>query len=281
MEGMFLSEGVTKSDRMLHTSGTFAKNNLLYVQEVGKLQSLSPHICRRERLDSFLIFEVLEGKGVITFEDKKRELRKNECIWIDCHQPFEHISSEGEPWKLAWVHFNGKCAKEFYELFREKNEDFVFIPLEIKKIQNLIEQILNEVKENASELEIHSLLTQLITECCINKKPKNRSQEIREFINTNYKEEELIEVIESRFKLQRENLEGMFEQNYGIGLREYILNRRFNVAKELLRFTIKPIDNIIIESGIRNEDLFYQLFKEKESISPEEYRKSWAQWIKD
>ena len=60
-----------------------------------------------------------------------------------------------------------------------------------------------------------------------------------------------------------------------------ILNRRFNAAKELLRFTIQPMSEVITESGIGNEDLFYQLFRENENMTPEEYRKNWAQWIKD
>lgn len=215
------------------------------------------------------------------FEGSERELRKNECIWIDCQEGFEHISSENEAWKLAWVHFNGKCAKEFYEMFREKNGDFVFIPPEINSVKILIEQILKNVKENRSELQSHSLLTQLVTECIVCKEVKNISQEIREFINANYKDEGLIEVIENRFKLTIKELEVLFEQNYGIGLREYVINRRLNAAKELLRFTIRPVKEVITESGIRNEELFYKLFKEKEFMNPEDYRRNWAQWIKD
>ena len=103
MEKMFSSEGVTKSDRMLHTPGMFAKNHLLYVQEVGRLESLVPHVCRRENLDSYLIFEVVAGKGSISTEGQTIELHKDECVWIDCHKAFEHVSSEDEPWKLAWV----------------------------------------------------------------------------------------------------------------------------------------------------------------------------------
>ena len=86
MEKMFSSEGVTKSDRMLHTPGMFAKNHLLYVQEVGRLESLVPHVCRRENLDSYLIFEVVAGKGSISTEGQTIELHKGECVWIDCRQ---------------------------------------------------------------------------------------------------------------------------------------------------------------------------------------------------
>ena len=88
-------------------------------------------------------------------------------------------------------------------------------------------------------------------------------------------------MISEKFHADIKDLETDFEANYGIGIRDYVMNRRFNAAKELLRFTIQPISEVIDESGIRNEDLFYQLFRENESMTPEEYRRRWAQWIKD
>ena len=54
----------------------------------------------------------------------------------------------------------------------------------------------------------------------------------------------------------------------------------FNAAKELLRFSIKPIHEVIEESGIRNSDLFRRLFLDSEGMSAEEYRMKWAQWVK-
>ena len=83
------------------------------------------------------------------------------------------------------------------------------------------------------------------------------------------------------FRMPAEELSENFEKSYGIGIRDYMLNRRFNAAKELLRFTIQPISEVMEESGIRNEDLFYRLFQENEAMTPEEYRRRWAQWIKD
>lgn len=281
MEKMFTSEGVTKSDRMLHTPGTFAKNHLLYVQEVGELQSLVPHVCRRENLDSYLIFEVLEGKGSITTEGRTIELQKSDCVWIDCHNAFEHVSSEEEPWKLAWVHFNGNCATEFYQLFRQKNERPVFKSRELVKVSEMIEKLLEGLKENMSELELHSLMTQLVTGCLIDTTEKNRMEEVREFVNANYREAGIYNLLAERFGMESDALEQQFGENYGISVRDYILNRRFNAAKELLRFTIQPMNEVIEESGIGNEDLFYQLFKENEGMTPEDYRRKWAQWIKD
>lgn len=281
MENMFASEGITKSDRNLHTPGAFAKKHLLYVQEAGKLESIVPHVCKRENLDSFLIFEVLDGKGSIKIENQSIELHKGECVWIDCHHAFEHVSSEEKPWKLAWVHFNGACAQEFYELFQEKNGTAVFTPTESGKVVGLIDGILECLKKNCSELEIHNLLTQLVVACIMQTTEKDRMEDVREFINANYRENALQSLVQEHFHLSEDELEERFRKSYGISVRDYILNRRFNVAKEMLRFTIQPVDEVIEQSGIGNEDLLYQLFKENESMSPEDYRRKWAQWIKD
>ena len=83
-----------------------------------------------------------------------------------------------------------------------------------------------------------------------------------------------------KYGREEEELNALFLSVYGIELADYILNRRFTVAKELLRFTIRPIKEIVEESGIGNADLFRRLFKEGEGMSAEEYRMKWAQWIK-
>lgn len=281
IKGIFASKGITKSDRVLHTAGTFAQKYLLYVQEAGILESLVPHICRREHLDSYLIFKVLEGKGTITYEGNTYEIHKGEYIWIDCKPAFEHISSAAEPWKLLWIHFNGNCAGEFYRLFQERNASPVFLPADTSVAQRLLEQVLDAVKSNVSELEVHSLLTQLAVACIRPVDEKGMMKDVREYINANFKESGLVQLLSERFRVSRQEMEEMFSKSFGIGLRDYILSRRFNAAKEQLRFTIHPVEEVIAESGIGNEDLFYQLFREFEGTSPEEYRRNWAQWIKD
>lgn len=279
--GMFASEGVTRSDRVLHTPGNFAKKQLLYVQEAGTLESLTPHICRRKNLDSYLIFEVLDGKGSIAYEDKSYELHQGECIWIDCRQEFSHISSREMPWRLAWIHFNGNCAGEFYRLFRERHNLPVFLPADERKIRLLLEQVLHGVKENVPELEVHSLLTQLAAACILQAGEKDLLRDAREYINANFKENGLVRLLEQRFGVSAQELEELFLDRFGIRLGDYILNRRFNAAKEQLRFTILPVAEVIRQSGIGNEELFYRLFQENENMCPQEYREKWAQWMKD
>ena len=73
---LFSASGITDSVRMLHTPGDFAKKNLLYVQEVGKLKSLQPHKSIREELDSFLFIGLLSGEGTVSVGETCYNVKK-------------------------------------------------------------------------------------------------------------------------------------------------------------------------------------------------------------
>lgn len=292
VQTLFSASGVTDSTRMLHTPGDFAKKNLLYVQEVGKLRSLKSHRSQRENLDSFLFMGVLEGEGTVEIMGNTYKVNKGDCVFLNCMDKYAHESSENRPWKLCWAHFNGTAAKAYYELFYEKNgQSSIFRPDSMHKAEKYIDSLMEyqKAKDLEAELESGSILIQLMNLCLISVMQRDNADqeqevkycgEIREYVNENYREIELMSILSDKYNLSEEILNEIFQKVYGIELQDYILNRRFTAAKELLRFTIKPIKEVVEESGIRNADLFRRLFLDGEGMSAEDYRMKWAQWIK-
>lgn len=289
---LFSTTGITDSVRMLHTPGDFARKNLLYVQEVGVLKSLQPHKSQREGLDSFLFLGVLSGEGTIYIQEKEYKVKKGACAFINCASYYAHMSSGEKPWELMWVHFNGCNAKEYFNLFMEKNgKKNIFKPNNLKNMQLYIEKLMEYQKDKdlESELESGNVLLQLLNTVLISvihqensKQDENKKicKEIRESVNEKYHLNDLLELLSEKYEMDEEELDSCFQKTYGITLRDYILNRRFTAAKELLRFTIKPIKEIVEESGIKNDDLFKKLFQDSEKMTPEEYRMKWSQWVK-
>ena len=289
---LFTTTGVTDSERMLHTPGEFAKKNLLYVQEVGQLKSLQPHKSQREKLNSFLFLGVLSGAGTVTIEENEYSVKRGNCAFINCMQYYAHESSREEPWELMWVHFSGNTAQAYYDLFMEQNNrKNIFWQEQIKALQALILRLMELQKEKDLESELISgeILLKLMNECLFSVMRKGLANQekyhkicnkIREDVNKNYRKEGLVGESADKFAMDEEELDGCFQKAYGISLRDYIVNRRFTAAKELLRFSVMPVKQIIEESGIRNEDLFRKLFKDGEGMSAEEYRMKWSQWIK-
>lgn len=290
--GLFATEGMTKSDRCIHTPGNFAKQNLLYVQEVGRLQSLKPHRCIRENLDSFLFMVVLEGKGNLEISGKHYDMHSGDCALIDCKEHYEHISDEKNAWKLAWVHFNGYSARGYYDLFIKcNNNSNVFSCDNVTLWNDRIGELLvtQKARNFQAELSCGDLLMQLLN-CIIdtvlnvtvleNEQEKQSIAELREQLNELYANVTVLQIIEKNFGEEIKLLSEKFSRQFGISIEEYVSNRRFNAAKELLRFTIKPVEMVAIESGIGDINTMQQMFRENEGVSAEEYREKWAQWIR-
>lgn len=292
IQALFSASGITDSTRILHTPGEFAKKNLLYVQEVGRLKSLQPHKSTRQNLDSFLLIGVLNGEGSIMTKGQDFMVKGGDCVLLNCMERYVHESSEKNPWELAWVHFNGYNARAYYELFMEKNsQSSVFKPRSIKSFERSINKLMDWQKEKDFESELESggilldllnmtILSAMHSEKMVVEKDSEIYSTIREFVNHNYQMKDLMSILVDKFGYEENELNRGFQRIYGIELQDYILNRRFTAAKELLRFTIKPIKEIVNVSGIGNSDLFRRLFLDSEGMSAEEYRNKWAQWIK-
>ncbi len=286
-------DGLTKSDRCLHTPGTFAKENLLYVQEVGKLESLKPHRCVRENLDSYLFLIVLEGKGSLVIRGKEYSVEKGDCAWIDCKEHFEHISDEKDAWKLAWVHFNGKSASGYYELFMKyHHRENIFRVQDVKSWEEIVTELLAKQKERQLQAELQSgeillhLLNKIIISVADVEEMENEEEHLtagalRERVNEDYAEEGVLQELEKAFGEKIAVLSAKFERQLGITLEEYISNRRYNAAKELLRFSVKSVETVARETGIGEVETLQKMFREKDGMTAEEYRQKWAGWIRN
>lgn len=293
-DGLFSNEGMTQSDRCLHTPSAFARQNLLYVQEVGRLQSLKPHRCIREKLDSFLFVVVLEGRGSMEIAGRHYEMETGSCALVDCMEHYEHISDGQDAWKLAWVHFNGNSARKFYELFLKYNKSKnVFCVPNTERLTNVVENLKRrQVGKNllpeiaCGELLLHLLYIVLETVAGTaatleSESEKQMAGEIREFINEQYIEKNVFELLGDSFAKPVPELNRIFVGAYGISIEEYISNRRYNAAKELLRFSVKPLETVAEESGLGDWIVMQQMFRENEGMTAEEYREKWAGWVRN
>ena len=170
MKNSQLQDKMVNSNRVLYTPSAFAKNNLMYLQEIGHLQALSTHTSKRSRLSSFLFFYVQSGSGTLTYESNTYALSAGDCVFLDCRKTYSHQTSE-DLWHLQWAHFDGPNLKEIHAKFIGENDSPVFRPLYV----NVYENILNELQEltalenNVRDMfiseKLSGLLAQIMNDC--------------------------------------------------------------------------------------------------------------------
>lgn len=288
---LFETEGIAKSDRVLYTPGEFAKQNLLYVQEAGILTSLSAHKSAHKKLDSYLLLEVLKGSGTVAIEENWYQLNVGDAVLIDCNRDYYHISDDQNPWTIAWVHFNGGAAAGYYEMISSYYSVNPVLPN--VSIKQLVDDILPLLHMNLLKNELivcekvqrtlNSILRKAIEDN--DKKSNVNWNKIREYVNEkcttdDFEIQNYLSGIERRFHIPQDEIAEEFVNHFGVDLGNYIEFRKLSIVKEKLRFTTQPISDIAAETGMKDNIAFAELFQKHENMTPAEYRRSWAQWIR-
>ena len=269
-----------QSKRIIYTPSKFAKESLIYLQEVGQSKTLSSNKNTRTKLNSYLFFIVLEGDGALIYKDNEYKLNKNTCVFIDCKYKHTHISDN---FKIAWLHFYGKEMEDIYNKYLDRNGKHVFKTNFANDYYSIITNINNIANGDSfiKDMEIYSSITNLLTkimkETIYNddSKKKYNLEDIRKYLDDNYTSAITLENLSDTFYINKYYLTRAFKDKYGVTINNYLLDKRIMKAKELLRYSNYSIEKVGKLSGITDQNYFSRIFKRVEGTSPKEYRKMW------
>ena len=273
------------SNRIITTPSSYAKEHYLYVQEVGTLQSLEPHISQRQNLSSYLFFIVLEGSGYVSYDGARFHITSGDCVWMDCTKFYSHESSAKDPWSLAWVHFYGKEASCFYADFLKHSCSFLFHPQNIVAFTDILQHLyqIHSSKSSLMELYANRYITDLITLCFTENILENQEKssipekinQVHDYLEDHYAEKINLEELSSRFFISKFHLSREYKKIYGNTIGNDLTSRRLSHAKSMLRFSNTTIENIALNCGFQDAGYFIKVFKKHENMTPFEYRKKW------
>ncbi len=271
------------SDRILVTPSSYTKSQYLYIQEIGTLKSLEPHISQRKNLDSYLFFLVLDGCGTITFQGVSYSMQAGDCVWLNCVEPYSHESSGISPWSLMWVHFNGYQAKGFYQLYKEREGPVVYTPPELSPYTELIKTLygLQQQNEAFSDLLSHKYLTDLIVQIfedvfySSSAPVPDKLLDVRRYIEQHHTEKLTLDSLSERFFISKYHLLREYQRLFGSSIINDLNTKRLSHAKSLLRFSNESVENIALACGFQNASYFIKVFKRYENLTPLAYRKKW------
>ncbi len=274
------------SDRLLYTPSEFAKSSLIYLQEIGSLQAKSPHTSKRQNLESFLFFYVKEGSGILDYNGKEHSVKKGDCVFINCKNPYSHRTSE-DLWALDWIHFYGENILPIYLKYVERGGQPVFHPESLSEAKEIFTGLrgvaystdyIRDIRINEC---LSGLLTFLMSFSWQPEKAKasgsagNRCFALKDYLETHYQEKVSLDSLAETFLVNKYTLSRDFKEQFGTSIINYLLITRITHAKQLLRFSDETVEEIGARCGISPLYYFSRIFKQIEGISPMEYRQRW------
>ncbi len=279
METLF--KGQTNK-RILYSPTTFAKRNLLYLQETGELKSARPHTSQRESLSSFLFMMVKKGSGTVQYNGNEYGIEEGYCFFVDCMKQYAHRCND---WEIIWVHFNGIGMAGIYEKFHERTNGPVFQAKNKDAISQVLEQLYaialtdDPIRDMRINENLSTLLVEIMAQSLMPVSERRKQSDIariKDYLDANYNQPIILDDLSVIFGMNKFIMEKEFKREYGLAIIEYLLKKRITKAKELLRFFDYTIERIGREVGIGEPYYFSRLFKKIEGISPREFRKKWS-----
>lgn len=101
---------------------------------------------------------------------------------------------------------------------------------------------------------------------------KSIVKSIQDYLDQHYAEDIKSNILTDIFYLDSDYASKLFKKEYGISFKNYLIQKRIDVAKDLLTNTNLPINTISDNVGYGNYSYFTRIFKKSIGITPIEYR---------
>ncbi len=102
-------------------------------------------------------------------------------------------------------------------------------------------------------------------------------EEVKKYIDIHYKEDIRRSTLASLVYLNEDYLSRIFKKKTGVSISTYLIQRRIEVAQDLLVRSNLPINTVSLYVGYSNFSYFTKIFRESTGCSPLEYRRKMKQ----
>ena len=226
----------------------------------------------------------LSGRGAISIGETVYALTPGKAFLHNHSDPevcYFYPQDGTEPWRTLWISFGGEAAEN---AVREINLRYGYL-YDVPENSPLRRKLM-DYRNYHGELQIISplsgakLVFDLLSMLCAPGEESLRQSprtilvhRVQSRIAGSPPGDIRIGNLAEDFQLSREHLSRIFREETGIPLQEYILNRRLQIAEDLLRQTQLQIKEVAFRSGWSKYSIFARIFRQKFGCTPMEMRR--------
>lgn len=253
-------------------------SNELSINGLGLKERMKPCFNIREEGNKDWLILYFYDEVSISVNNVKYSDMKGFWVIISPGTPHRYGNMRNS-WSHSWIHLSGEIVDEYFRgnilpinhySTRDISRGFeIFLEALHREIyfnKNPIYKILTNQFENFILEVVRSLKLDL------NLVPSNLER-VKQYIDFRYKEQLPLEILSEIAGVTVPYLCLTFKKSFNFSPREYQLERRISIAKELLETTSYRIGEIAYKVGYDDVYYFSKSFKKRVGNSPSEYRR--------
>ncbi|MFZ2538810.1 MAG: AraC family transcriptional regulator [Oscillospiraceae bacterium] len=229
-------------------------------------------------------FYVLKGKGRFFVDGKTFDVKEDDFIVINPNVEHTEFSLDATPLEYAVLGVEGlsflfskEDSQESYDVYNYRayrEEVLFFLKIMLRELQG--KEPYNEtVYNNIFEvLVIHMMRYENFNMSVMPPKSTNKeSGLVRRYIDANFKHNITLDDLAKIAHINKYYLVHAFKKSYGISPVNYLIEKRIEESKHLLKTTNTSLSKIAGVVGFSSPSYFSQAFKTATGKTPNEYRK--------
>ena len=260
----------------------------LRLYQYGWEQCAPLHSCGPSARDHYLFHYVIAGQGQLCAADQegnriRYDLHEDQGFLICPGQRNAYCADKANPWKYAWLEFDGLRAKDCLDAAGLNPSRPIYRPQDAAQGRAVRDAMLCIAGHpNATALHrighLYLFLDSLIASSAARQELRGGQlkdhyiQEAVVYMEHNYQREVTIEELAAVCKLNRSYFSKLFKENMGCPPQEFLIRLRLTKAAEMLRGTNDSIGGVAAMCGYPNQLHFSRAFHKRYGLSPREWR---------
>lgn len=232
------------------------------------------------------LFYIVGGDGKFRIEDQLHPVQENQLVIVNPNVIHTEVSYDAHPLEYIVLGIEG------VELSLSRNRDSRFCILDYRGSGDVLTCMRNIFREMESKQPGYDVICQAYMEILVMRLMRSTSfslsdsvsaptasrqcATIRHYIDAHYKEQLSLDLLAEVAHVNKYYLAHAFKDEYGLSPISYLISRRIEESRYLLRETDMSLSQISRILGFSSASYFSQSFRRAEGISPIEYRKASA-----
>jgi AraC-like DNA-binding protein len=242
------------------------------VKEILSVVKYAPSIksWNATKRTSHIIGIQIKGSALHTFGDKSFTITENCAYFLNQNEKYSvEVSEATEAYSVHFTTYEQIDTESFCKKVVNPDE---IIKL-ISKIENARLQYENgELSMLSDFYALCDILVELLSAPYTKKDLRLLSS--KEYVDIHFKEKDCLYRAAELTKVSRRRFNDLFKNQFHITPNEYIISKKIDYAKELLKLGYLSLSNISDMSGFSDVYYFAKIFKKKTGVTPGEYKKN-------
>lgn len=218
---------------------------------------------------------VLSGCGTLEIYDKKHKINAGQMFFIPSNTKMRYYPDKKQPWEYVWFTFSSEQILQYSSIVGFSKKNAVCNIPNFEKIKYVLKRLFDELL--VGECGYFKVLSSFfdVMEICTSNSTSTGIELVKRLIDENfYSASFSIEQLCLDVGISHAHLLRLFKNAYGVTIIKYIINKRIELACELLRTTNLSVSSVAFSCGFSDEMHFMKMFKKVVGVSALNYRKA-------